>query len=272
LQTSVTDELGSEFAEEVEAHFEAMPDNYFRAFAVDEIVSHLKLFRRFLENLYLRDEPPLAPAVSWQAFPEQGHSIVSFCAWDGQELLAKIAGSFAVVPLNILSADIYTRGDNVVLDIFRVCDPRFRAVTDTRDQALVESTLRAALADEDFDFAPLLERARRRIARHSGHGMDFPTRITVENKTHPAYTLVQIQTPDRLGLLYELLSAFGEERVSIALSRISTEKGAAIDTFYVADRATRGKITDSSRIAALLQRLQEAAIGKAAERKESKSR
>jgi [protein-PII] uridylyltransferase len=108
----------------------------------------------------------------------------------------------------------------------------------------------------------LLERARRGIARHSRHGLDFPTRVTVENKTHPAYTLVQIQTPDRLGLLYELLSAFGQENVSIALSRISTEKGAAIDTFYVADQITRGKITDSSRIAALLQRLQQAAIGK----------
>jgi [protein-PII] uridylyltransferase len=272
LQARVTENLGAEFAEEVEAHFEVMPDNYFRAFTTDEIVSHLRLFRQFLENLYLREEPPLAPAVAWEAFPEQGHSIASFCAWDGQDLLAKIAGSFAVVPLNILSADIYTRGDNVVLDIFRVCDPRFRAVTDKRDQALVETTLRSALTDEDFDFAPLLERARRRIARHSQHGLDFPTRVTVENKTHPAYTLVQIQTPDRLGLLYELLSAFGEENVSIALSRISTEKGAAIDTFYVADRATRAKITDSSRIAALLQRLQQAAVGKMAERRESKSR
>jgi [protein-PII] uridylyltransferase len=220
------------------------------------------LFRRFLENLYQRDEPPLAPAVAWDAFPEQGHSIVSFCTWDGQELLAKIAGSFAVVPLNILSADIYTRGDNVVLDIFRVCDPRFRAVTDKRDQALVESTLRSALINPDFDFAPLLERAHRQIAIHNRAGLGFPTRVAVENKTHPAYTLVQIQTPDRLGLLYELLSAFGQENVSIALSRISTEKGAAIDTFYVADRTTRGKITDSTRIAALLHRLQEAAVGK----------
>ncbi|HSV63650.1 MAG TPA: [protein-PII] uridylyltransferase [Chthoniobacterales bacterium] len=262
LQTRVTEKLGAEFAEEVEAHFEVMPDNYFRAFTTDEIVSHLKLFRRFLENLYQRDEPPLAPAVAWQAFPEQGHSIASFCAWDGQEFLAKIAGAFAVVPLNILSADIYTRGDNVVLDIFRVCDPRFRAVTDPRDQALVESTLRSALIDPDFDFAPLLERARRQIAKHNRVGLGFPTRVAVENKTHPAYTLVQIQTPDRLGLLYELLSAFGQENVSIALSRISTEKGAAIDTFYVADRTTRAKITDSARIAALLHRLQEAAVGK----------
>jgi [protein-PII] uridylyltransferase len=262
LQRRVTEKLGSEFTEEVEAHFEVMPDNYFRAFTTDEIVSHLKLFRRFLENLYLRDEPPLAPAMTWEAFPQQGHSIASLCAWDGQELLAKIAGSFAVVPLNILSADIYTRGDNVVLDIFRVCDTRFRAVTDKRDQSLVESTLRSALIDEHFDFAPLLERARRSMARHTRHGLDFPTSVTVENKAHPIYTLVQIQTPDRLGLLYELLSAFGEENVLIALSRISTEKGAAIDTFYVADRTTRGKITDSARIAGLLQRLQLGAIGK----------
>src|SRR5205085_8737425 len=183
--------------------------------------------------------------------------------WDGQELLAKIAGSFAVVPINILSADIYTRGDNVVLDIFRVCDMKFRAVTDKREHALVEATLQSALGNESFDFAPLLDLARRKIVKQTGRGgMDFPTRVTVENKAHPTYTLVQIQTPDRLGLLYELLFAFGQENVSIALSRISTEKGAAIDTFYVADQTTRGKITDSSRIAGLLQRLQQAAIGK----------
>ncbi|MEY2565364.1 MAG: [protein-PII] uridylyltransferase [Verrucomicrobiota bacterium] len=262
LQLSVTESLGADYAEEVEAHFEFMPDNYFRAFAEQELVSHLKLFRQFLEKLYWTDEPPLAPAIAWQAFAAQGHSIASFCAWDGQELLAKIAGSFAVVPINILSADIYTRGDNVVLDIFRVCDTRFRAVTDKRDHALVESTLRQALANEHFDFAPLLDQARRKIVkRHTRGEMDFPTRVAVENKAHPTYSLVQIQTPDRLGLLYQLLTAFGEERISIALSRISTEKGAAIDTFYVADRATRGKITDPSRIAGLQERLHRAAIG-----------
>jgi [protein-PII] uridylyltransferase len=262
LQKSVTESLSADFTEEVEAHFEFMPDNYFRAFAVEEIVAHLRLFRRFLENLYWHDEPPLAPAIAWQAFAQHGHSIASFCAWDGQELLAKIAGSFAVVPINILSADIYTRGDNVVLDIFRVCDTKFRAVTDKRDHALVESTLRQALASEEFDFAPLLDRARKKIVKGAARGeMDFPTRVTVENKAHPIYTLIQIQTPDRLGLLYELLSAFGQERVSISLSRVSTEKGAAIDTFYVADRTTRGKIAEPSRIAALQERLHRAALG-----------
>ncbi|HEV3409488.1 MAG TPA: HD domain-containing protein, partial [Chthoniobacterales bacterium] len=128
LQRDVTALLGDDFAAEVEAHFEYMPDNYFRAFAVDEIASHVALFRGFLENLYTRREPPLAPAINWEAHARQGHTTVSFCGWDVQQLLAKIAGAFAVVPLNILSADIYTRGDNIVLDIFRVSDLAAHAV------------------------------------------------------------------------------------------------------------------------------------------------
>ena len=258
LQRHVADKLGPDYEEEVDAHFEFMPDNYFRAFEVEEIVSHLRLFRRFLQKLYLTDTPALCPAIAWEAFPNQDHSIASFCAWDSQDLLAKIAGSFAVVPINILSADIYTRGDNVVLDVFRVCDTKLHAVADERDRSLVETTLRDALTKPDFDFAPLLDRARRSLVKRAGGDMDFPTRVTVDNKAHPTYTLIQIQTPDRLGLLYELLAAFGEQGVSIALSRISTEKGAAIDTFYVVDRATRGKIIDPTRIPMLQERLHRA--------------
>jgi [protein-PII] uridylyltransferase len=266
LQEAVTAKLTPDFAEEVEAHFEFMPDNYFRAFSVDEIASHAKLFRSFLENLYLRHEHPLTHAIAWEASPHEGHTTVSFCAWDGQDLLAKIAGSLSIVPLNILSADIYTRGDNVVLDVFRVCDLKARAVTNEKDFALVETTLRRALSEPTFDFNPLLERTRRRLRSRVRSEIDFPTKIITDNKSHPYYTLIQIETPDRLGLLYGLLSALGQADVSITLSRISTEKGAAIDTLYVVDRFTRGKITDSARIAALQKRLQSVAIGEPGER------
>ncbi|CAN5427734.1 [protein-PII] uridylyltransferase [soil metagenome] len=261
LQRAVTGKLPPYCAQEVEAQFEFMPDNYFRAFAVDEITAHAQLFRRFLENLYVRDESPLTPAVSWEPAPEQGHTTVSICTWDRQDLLAKIAGSFAVVPLNILSADIYTRDDNVVLDSFRVSDLRFKAATDPRDRSLLEKTLRTALEDSECDFAPLLRSSREQVDARTRRDLDFPTKIITDNRAHPIYTLVQIETPDRIGLLYDLLSVFGREGVSIALSRISTEKGAAIDTFYVADRISRGKITDSAQIASLQRQLQQGALG-----------
>ncbi|MDQ6939622.1 MAG: ACT domain-containing protein, partial [Verrucomicrobiota bacterium] len=103
---------------------------------------------------------------------------------------------------------------------------------------------------------------RSKIEKRKGPRLDIPTSIAIDNKTHPRFTLVQIQTPDQLGLLFELLSVMSEEGISIALSRVSTEKGAAIDTFYVVDAETRAKITETGRIDSLQKRLQRAAVGK----------
>jgi [protein-PII] uridylyltransferase len=257
LQTSVTAKLPADFAGEIEAHFEFMPDNYFRASDLPEIIEHLKLFRSFLENV--GGDFPLAPAIQWKAIPEQGHSVVIFCTWERERLLAKVAGSFSVVPLNILSADIFPRGDNVVLGVFRVCDTKARPVTHQRDFTLVEQTLRRALEDESFDFLPLIEKAKRQSHRLTT-GIEFPTRIAIDNKTHPVYALIEIQAPDRIGLLYDVLTCLDREDLLVPLSRINTQAGAAIDTLYVVDRSTRGKITDPHRIGAIQQRLQNAIL------------
>jgi [protein-PII] uridylyltransferase len=142
-----------------------------------------------------------------------------------------------------------------VLNVFHVCDTRGRAVTDPRDFELVERTLRNALENENFDFRAVMEKTRRQTLLRPAQDLEFPTLIAIDNKAHPTYTLVQIQTRDRVGLLYDLLSCFGHEGVSIGLSRISTQNGAATDTFYVTDTASRTKITDSHRIAALQKKL-----------------
>src|SRR5256885_7796641 len=150
LQASIAENLPPDYAGEIEAHFEFMPDHYFRASEPPQIIEHLKLFRSFLENVSREEEVPLAAAIKWKVVPEQGHSIVTFCTWERERLLAKVAGSFSVVPLNILSADVFPRGDNVVLGVFRVCDTKSRPVTSSQDMALVEQALRRALEDESF--------------------------------------------------------------------------------------------------------------------------
>ncbi len=261
LQVSVAAALPPDYADEIEAHFDFMPDNYFRGCDVPEIVEHLKLLRSFFENVSSQGEQPLAPTIKWKAFTEQSHSLVSFWTWDHEQLLARIAGSFSVVPINILSADVFPRGDNVVLSVFRVCNTKAHAVTDPREFALVEQTLRRALEDENFDFLPLIERAKRQSRLRLAPGIEFPTHIAMDNKTHPMYTLIEIQAPDRLGLLYDILASLDRQSVSIALSRINTQDGAAMDTLYVVDRSTHTKVTDSHRITAIQQHLQRTILG-----------
>jgi [protein-PII] uridylyltransferase len=271
LRRAVAQNLSPDYADEIDAHFDFMPDNYFRGRDVPEIVEHLKLFRSFVEQVASspqdgfaatnRGGRPLAPAVKWKALPEQGHSVVSFCTWERERLLAKIAGSFSVVPINILSADVFPRGDNVVLSVFRVCDTKAGAIADPHAFELVEQTLRSALDDEHFDFLPLIEKAKRQSRRHFAPGIEFPTRISIDNKTHPAYTLIEIQAPDRLGLLYDILRCLDRESVSIPLSRINTQDGAAIDTLYVVDRSTDARITDPDRIRTIHEHLTSTILG-----------
>ena len=259
LRAAVAAKLTPDFADEIEAHFDYMPDHYFRAFGVEEIVGHLNLFRSFWRGIYLHDEPVYAPALRWQAQPEQGHSVVSICTWERLQLLGSIAGAFAVASLNILSADLFVRGDNLVLNVFRVRNSKLGPVTDPHEIATVESVLRTALEGERFDVAPLLSTIRRKPIKPTPE-LDFPTRIIIENKSHPTSTLIQVETPDRLGLLYDLVACLGQNNIYIALARISTDKGAAIDTFYVTDASTRGKVTDAKRIAQLQQELRQAAL------------
>jgi [protein-PII] uridylyltransferase len=259
LRVAARKRLPADYEDEVDAHFEYMPDRYFQTHTAADIAEHVRLFRSFLQRRFDSDESPLAPAVHWVPRPNQGHTEVWIVGWDRRELLARIAGSFSSAGLNILSADVYTRGDSLVLDFFRVCNTSFEAVTDPKEWQQVERRLAAALEEEDIDFGPPLTRAIKRRGFHLSQELDFPTRIVIENDAHPTYTLVDIQTPDRLGLLYNLLRALGRANAQIALSRIATEKGAAIDTFYLTDMEGR-KIKDAVSMAQLQMELRRASL------------
>jgi [protein-PII] uridylyltransferase len=260
LQEAVAKKMAKDFDEEIEVHFHSMPDRYFQSHQINEIIGHIRLFRVFLESRFSDPAPGLSAVVKWHSKPDQGHSECWICTWDRAALMAKIAGSFAVASINILSADAYTRVDNLMLGVFRVCDTSFRLVTDGGDQKLVESVLQTSLEKMDYDFGPLLEKARKRTAFHLPLGMEFPTKLVISNQIHPSYTVIDLQTADRLGLLYDVLFQLSRAGVNIALSRVATEKGAAFDSFYVTDLDGR-KITDERFLQSLQDSLLAAATG-----------
>jgi [protein-PII] uridylyltransferase len=200
----------------------------------------------------------LSAIFAWIDRPELGHTEVWVCGWDRERLLERIAGAFLSANINILSADIFTRGDSVALDIFRVSDSLHRAVTSDRDRKKVESRLNESLREAEYDFTPLFGEPSRLRSYRMSQEAELPTRIAVQNEAHPLYTIVEIQTPDRLGLLYSLLRALGGAGIYIQTSRITTEMEVAMDTFYVIGRDDK-KITDEAAIERLQSLLKRAA-------------
>lgn len=252
----VRGKLPEGYEAEIDAHFASMPAHYFQGQSSADVAAHIQMFREFIatQMTSLTTVELLVPAMRWTPRPERGHSEVWVAGWDRHELFARIAGAFAASQINVLSADIFTRTDSLVLDIFRVCNTDFQAVTDAQEIARVGKLFREASLQPDFDFDTAIQNSQRRRAYHLIQELDFPTQIRISNRQHPVYTLIDLQTPDRLGLLYFIVKALSELEIDFALSRIATVKGAAIDSFYVLG-ADGKKITEEARIAQIQRSL-----------------
>ena len=66
-----------------------------------------------------------------------------------------------------------------------------------------------------------------------------------------------METEDRIGLLYAIAQTFAELQLDLSAARICTEKGAAIDNFYVHELGG-GKIISLERRHAIERRLRHA--------------
>jgi [protein-PII] uridylyltransferase len=247
--------------EEIYSHFELMPASYYVNTSAEEISRHLMLIHSFLARQLDVEAPEdtLVPVVEWQSFPAQGNSQVTICTWDRLGLFSKICGSLASAELNILSARIYTRSDHVVLDIFEVCDKHLAAVTDQRAIQSAESMLERTLTNrEEIDFRQVLNRVRATRGEFAKiREITIPTMIEFDNDISKSRTIVEIQTEDRLGLLYTITQTMSDLGLDISFAKISTEKGAAIDSFYVQNQLGN-KITDPARLESIKAKLESA--------------
>jgi [protein-PII] uridylyltransferase len=237
---------------EVDAHFDNLPSRYFAMLPSALIESHIRLIHAFLVQQISSPDSALLPVVAWEDPSAAAYSEVSIVTWDREKLFSRITGSFAACDLNILSADIFTRTDHIVVDTFRVANARGEAVTNPRDRQVFKTIVEHALSKTDFSFHGLLE--KKRPGPLGLEGLRFPTRITFDLGTSSRYTILDIQTPDRPGLLYDISSVLADCGVNIDCARIATEKGAALDTFYL--RGIDGhKITNSELLNDLSARL-----------------
>jgi [protein-PII] uridylyltransferase len=249
---------GNISAEELEALFATLPPRYFQIHTAREIFEDLLVAHRFMRLQISEEESPLKPVVNWHNEPDRGYNTVKVCTWDRAGLFTKIAGSFSSIGLNILSAQIFTRTDGIVLDEFFVTDARTGNLAERGQRDEFEKLLNKVLMDEEVDFHVLI--ARHKITRplyQAYTGEQMPTRIHFDNEASEARTLIEIETEDRVGLLYAISEVLSEFDLDISAAKILTEKGAAIDTFYVRE-LDGGKVMAPERQKAIERKLQQA--------------
>ncbi len=237
---------------DVTAFLDQMPDRYFFTVPEADIALHFDLMRSL-------EERPLVCRI--RHFPELEFSEFIVVTRDQPGLFSMIAGALTANNLNILSARITTRTDGVAMDVFRVSHwMGAGSMAMEEDRWLrVEHDLERVITGQQ-EIAELVAAAHhvqssgRKFVRH------VPTEVTVDNRTSEQFTVIDVFTQDRVGLLFAITHTLYRLGLLIHLARISTNADQALDVFYVSDREG-GKIEDLDRMrelrAALLEKVEQ---------------
>jgi [protein-PII] uridylyltransferase len=235
VKAAVHERLGALGAtpEELAAFLDLMPDRYFLTVPEDDIPIHFELMRGLSER---------GLVCRHRHFPDLEFSEFLVATRGRPGLFSKIAGVLTANNLNILSARITTRVDDAALDVFRVSHGTGGMALEEERWLRVERDLEAVLAgDRDLE-AMVAEAQRSRVA-----GRKFTrrvaTEVTVDNRSSEQYTVVDVFTQDRVGLLFAITHTLFKLGMVIHLARISTNADQALDVFYISD-STGGKVVE----------------------------
>ncbi|HVS54540.1 MAG TPA: [protein-PII] uridylyltransferase [Opitutaceae bacterium] len=228
-------------ADEINAHFGLLPDRYFIHTDADEIALHIQMVNRLLKSITAADSvSSLKPVIEWKDDLNRSLTIVNVVTWDRAGLFYKLAGAFSVAGLNILGAKVISRTDHIAIDTFYVVEPGRGPVQSATAQEKFAKTIEDALVNNRDLLPDIMAQAKkiaatRYLSASSGETLQssFPPTVDVYHELSMQRTIVEIQARDQIGLLYRLAKTISDQGFDITFARIGTERGVAIDTFYI---------------------------------------
>jgi [protein-PII] uridylyltransferase len=250
VKSSVREQLTAAGASqaEVESFLDQMPDRYFFTVPETDIAMHFDLMRALGDR-------PLVSRV--RHFPELEYSEFTVVTPDQPGLFSMIAGVLTANNLNILSARITTRSSGIALDMFRVSHLMGAGVMAMEDERWdrVQRDLERVIKGEQ-EISALVASAHHVRTARTKFVRRVQTEVTVDNRTSEQFTVVDVFTQDRVGLLFTITHTLFKLGFPIHLARISTNADQALDVFYISDRNGE-KVTNLTRMRELRETLLE---------------
>ena len=247
LRTALSDWNPAERRAEISRHYSP----YWQGIPADIHVVIAKLLRGLADD---------EVRIDVKLDPDRDATRVCFALADHPGIFARLAGALALVGANVVDARSYTTKDGYATAVFWVQDSEgapYDADRLPRLRSMIEKTLRGQVkATEAFQTRDKLKKRER--------AFEVPTSIMFDNEGSDIYTIIEVDTRDRPGLLFDLASTLSEANVNIASAVIATYGEQVVDSFYVKDNFGL-KLHSDSRRRSLEKKLKEA-IAAGAER------
>ena len=155
----------------------------------------------------------------------------AFALADHPGIFSRLAGALALVGANVVDARTFTTKDGYATAVFWVQDGEGRPY-DVEHLPRLRSMIERTLGGEVVASEAL--KSRDRVKKRESQ-FRFPTHITFDNEGSEICTIVEVDTRDRPGLLYDLTGTLAASHIYIASAVIATYGAQVVDSFYIKD-------------------------------------
>ena len=179
----------------------------------------------------LRDIPEDSIRMDLQPDEDRDATRICFAMANHPGAFSRITGALALSRANIVDARTFTSKDGFATAVFWVQDSDGHPYEEARLgrlQKLIEETLHGKVVARDEIKSRDKIKKRERAFR-------VPTSISFDNQGSEIYTIIEVDTRDRLGLLYDLTRTLANANVNISSAVIATYGEQVVDVFYVKD-------------------------------------
>ena len=223
-----------------ERQIESLPYSYLVSCPPERIHDELAALQAMAPN----------DAVAWHRYlPDQ--QAVEYTVGTNESIVPgifhRLTGTFTSKGMQILSAEINTLADGFVVDRFFVTDGDFHGEPDALRVTEVKRALVDALKNPS-DSPPTFRKVWTSSSqdRNSEPGR-MPSQVRIDCTTSERFTIIDVFTHDRMGLLYAITRTLFQLGLSVGIAKIGTHLDQVVDVFYVTD--FHGvKVTDEHRL------------------------
>lgn len=250
MPQDTSEEQRQQFSRWLDQQLDEFPTHYLTGTPPDRIAADLQIIRRLqpgeiiVEGRYEKE----TDTVEYRVVLDSRHSEGCF---------HRIAGTLTSQRLEILSAQICTTTDGIVVDVFVVHDSDFKGTVPSGRMDEVGLAIQRALRKEVKVDELFLRSRRFNWSNGKLPISELPNRVTIDNDSSDRCNIVCVFAHDRPGLLYTISRALFRLELSTELAKIATHLDQVNDVFYVTDRNGK-KIADESRLATIQHELEAA--------------
>ncbi|MFH0794362.1 MAG: [protein-PII] uridylyltransferase, partial [bacterium] len=230
----------------------SLPEKYKQLTPAETIAQHHRLTRRLSETHRVEWKLHTPPSAPYDELITASHDLPGS--------FSKFCGALSSRNINILSAQGYSSTDGFAINRFQVTDLEGNHLPEGLHLDNLKRQLNEVLlgkSDMDSILRRFPKAPPRDLARFEER---MPTKIAIDNTVSSSYTLIEVKTHDRPGLLYLITSTMARHGLSIALALITTESYRVVDVFYVTD-LEYNKLDEPARLESLKQDLEDALKG-----------